>query len=240
MRGAWPRTAVQSTSDLTAAANDLIRYNSPVDTGGSLREASRRAVRSQMAASAEALFIAKGFEETTVDEIAAAVGISQRTFFRYFASKDDVILDNLDRLAEDLLAAVAASPVDEPEWDSIHRAFGVIVERLADRERREHGAAVHRIIEDSPHLLAAYLQRLDGIQQRLTDRLLERAAANGSDSDRIVTRALVGSAFACLHAAMSHLAAGGDPAQFERHLDQAMTALRPALPSRIPEQTPRS
>ncbi|WP_162145967.1 TetR family transcriptional regulator [Glycomyces tenuis] len=198
-------------------------------TGGGLREASRRAVRSCIAETAEALFIARGFEETTVDEIAAAVGMSQRSFFRYFASKDDVILDNLSRFGADLAAAVGARPAEEPEWDSLHRAFGLVVERFADRERREHEAAVQRIIEGSPRLLAAYLQRLDRIQQHLTEELMGRAAAGpGPAPDRMVMRAMVGSAFACLHAAVSHIAADGDPERFEQHLERAMAALRPA------------
>lgn len=201
-----------------------------MSTGGGLREASRRAVQSRIAETAEALFIAKGFEETTVDEIAAAVGMSQRSFFRYFASKDDVILDNLNRLSVDLTAAVDARPADEPEWDSLHRAFDLVVEQFADRERREHDAAVQRIIEDSPRLLAAYLQRLNCIQQHLTDELMKRAGGSDSAPDRIVVRAMVGSAFACLHAAISHVAAGGDPERFGRHLDQVMTAMRPADP----------
>ncbi|HEU5127625.1 MAG TPA: helix-turn-helix domain-containing protein [Glycomyces sp.] len=209
-------------------------------TGGNLREASRRAVRTQLAATAQSLFIAKGFEETTVDEIAAAAGISQRSFFRYFASKDDVILDNLDRLSDELAAAVAARPADEPEWDSLRRAFAPMAEQFADRECREHDAAVQRIIEESPQLLAAYLQRLDRIQQRLTEELLARAAARGPGraEDRVVMRALVGAAFACLHAATSQVAAGGDPERFGLHLDRAMGALRPAGgPGRVPAQS---
>jgi len=207
--------------------------------GGGLREASRRTVRTQLAETAEALFIAKGFEETTVDQIAEAMGISQRSFFRYFASKDDVILDNLDRLSDELAAVVAARPAHEPEWDSLRRAFECVAERFADRERREHGAAVQRIIEESPHLLAAYLRRLDRIQQRLTEVLLERAAARGPGgaSDPVVMRAMVGAAFACLHAAISQVAAGGDPERFVPHLDRSMDALRPAGgTTRVPAQ----
>lgn len=200
---------------------------------------SRRAVQSRIAETAESLFIAKGFEETTVDEIAAAVGMSQRSFFRYFASKDDVILDNLNRLSVDLTAAVETRPPCESEWDSLHGAFNRIVEQFADRERREHEAALQRIIEGSPRLLAAYLQRLDRIQQQLTDELLERAAGrSGSAPEWTVMRAMVGSAFACLHAAISHVAAGDDPERFGHHLDRAMTALRPAdARIHVPAQT---
>jgi AcrR family transcriptional regulator len=197
-----------------------------MSTGGGLREVSRRAVRSRIAEAAEALFIAKGFEETTVDEIAAEVGMSQRSFFRYFASKDDVILDNLSRFGAALAQAVGARPAEEPEWDSLHRAFDLVVEQFTDLE---HDAVVRRIIEGSPRLLAAYLQRLDRVQQDLTEVLMKRATARpGPAPDRIVMRAMVGAAFACLHSATSHVAAGGDPERFERYLGRAMAALRPA------------
>ncbi|GAB3660771.1 TetR/AcrR family transcriptional regulator [Glycomyces tarimensis] len=198
-----------------------------METGTGVREASRRVVQSQIAEAAEALFIAKGFEETTVDEIAAAVGMSQRSFFRYFASKDDIVLDHLVRLGDDLDSALESRPADEPEWDSLHRAFDLVVEQYADRAQREHGAATQRIVDDSPRLLAAYLQRLDRVQQRLTERLNARALDRERPSDPVVMRAMVGAAFACLHATLCHVATEGDPERFGHHLDKAMTALRP-------------
>ena len=198
--------------------------------GAGLREASRRAVQSQIAKTAEELFLAKGFEETTVDEIAAAVGMSQRSFFRYFASKDDVVLDNLDRLGDDLLSALASRPADEAEWDSLHRAFDIVVEQHGDPGRRLRDAALRRIVDESPRLLATYLQRWDRVQQRLTDHLMERA--EGRDPERaldpVVVRAMVGAAFACLHAAVCHAAARAEPDEFEHHLHKAMNAMRPA------------
>ncbi|THV42504.1 TetR family transcriptional regulator [Glycomyces buryatensis] len=195
-----------------------------------LRQASRRAVQSQIVAIAEDLFVAKGFEETTVDEIAAAVGMSQRSFFRYFPSKDDVVLDRLTRLGDDLLSGLASRPLDEPEWDSLQHMFDPVLERFTDDELREHDAAMQRVIDGSARLLAAYLQRLDAVQQRLTDELQTRADSrdSGSTPDPIVLRAKVGAAFACLHAAICHVVARDDPDQFAHHLHHTMTALRPA------------
>lgn len=195
--------------------------------GGSLREVSRRAVQSRIARIAEELFVAKGFEETTVDEIAAAVGMSQRSFFRYFASKDEVVLDSLERLGLELAVRLEARPLDETEWDSLRHAFEPIVERLADPAMREHDAAVQKIVNASPRLFAAYLGRLDGLQRSLSETLLERAARRpGCAADPVVLRAVVGGAFACLHAAMVDAVARPD--EFGRSLDRTMAALRPA------------
>lgn len=195
--------------------------------GGSLREVSRRAVQSRIARTAEALFVAKGFEETTVDEIAAAVGMSQRSFFRYFASKDEVVLDGLARLGEDMAERLAERPSGESEWDSLRRSFDPVVERYADPDFREHDAALQRIVECSPRLFAAYLGRLDRLQRALADRLVARAAARcGGEPDALVLRATVGGAFACLHAATVHATA--EPDAFARCLDRTMAALRPA------------
>lgn len=195
--------------------------------GGSLREVSRRAVQSRIARTAESLFADKGFEETTVDEIAAAVGMSQRSFFRYFASKDEVVFEGLERLSEQLATRLAARPLEEPEWDSLRRSFDPVAERFADPEHREHDAAIQRIIDRSPRLLAAYLCRLERLQRALTEALLARAVRRSEcGTDEVVVRAMVGGACACLHAATLH--AAEDPEAFGRGLDRAMTALRPA------------
>jgi AcrR family transcriptional regulator len=195
--------------------------------GGSLREVSRRAVQSRIARTAESLFVDKGFEETTVDEIAAAVGMSQRSFFRYFASKDEVVLDSLARLGEEMAERLTARPPEESEWDSLRRSFDPIVERYADPGCREHDAALQRIVDCSPRLFAAYLGRLDRLQRTLAEMLLHRAACRpGRVTDVLVLRATVGGAFACLHATMTHVMA--EPEAFAPCLDRTMAALRPA------------
>ncbi|MEU6248874.1 TetR family transcriptional regulator [Glycomyces sp. NPDC047010] len=179
-------------------------------------------MQSRIARAAEELFVDKGFEETTVDEIAAAVGMSQRSFFRYFSSKDEVVLDSLERLGEDLAARLAARPAGEPEWDSLRRAFDPVVERFGDPVSRDHDAAIQRIIDGSPRLLASYLCRLELLQRMLTDALTKRV---GDDADPVVLRAMVGGAFACLHAAAFPSC---DPDEFAPCLDRTMAALRPA------------
>jgi|GEM_PF-236907 len=192
-----------------------------------LREVSRNAVRAQIGKTAEELFIANGFDETTVEEIAAEVGMSQRSFFRYFASKDEVVLNNYERLGDDLIGHLRSRPLDESEWDSLRRSFDLMVEEYSDDERRNHGAAIQRIIDSSPTLLAGFLKRMNQIQQRLTDELETRAAERGDAPDSIVLRAMVGAAFACLHAAISDVVTSNQVDRIGSRLDLTMTVLRP-------------
>jgi mycofactocin system transcriptional regulator len=60
------------------------------------------------------LFAARGFDETTVDDIAEATGISRRTFFRYYRSKNDVVWGDFDALLGELESRLAGAPTDRP------------------------------------------------------------------------------------------------------------------------------
>ena len=68
------------------------------------------------------LFVDQGFDATTVDDIAAAAGIGRRTFFRYFASKNDVVWGDFDRGLEALRDHLAAAPADQPLRDAVREA----------------------------------------------------------------------------------------------------------------------
>lgn len=65
------------------------------------------------------LFDRKGFDSTTVEDIAAAVGISKRTFFRYFESKNDVVWGNFSEQLESMRARFRACPDDQPVMDAV-------------------------------------------------------------------------------------------------------------------------
>lgn len=194
----------------------------------SLRELSRQAVRVRITEAAQALFLAKGFNETTVDEIAAVVGMSQRSFFRYFASKEDVVLEKFDRQGEELFARLNSRPLDEPEWDSLRSCFDVFVTGFTDDAGQDR--AIQGIIESCPPLRAAQLERVHRFQEQLVRRLAARTVARDPNAhpNALVLGALVGAAFACVQAAISHTLCGNeDPARLGALLDHAMEALRP-------------
>jgi mycofactocin system transcriptional regulator len=68
------------------------------------------------------LFAARGFEETTLDEIAAAVGVSRRTLFRYYPSKNDIVWGEFSEHLAGLRERLAAAPTDEPLMEALRRA----------------------------------------------------------------------------------------------------------------------
>src|SRR6185436_16233147 len=68
------------------------------------------------------LFSARGFAETTVDDIAEAAGIARRTFFRYYESKNDVVWGDFDTLLDDLEASLMVSSDRQPLWVTVRDA----------------------------------------------------------------------------------------------------------------------
>ncbi|PYE22653.1 TetR family transcriptional regulator [Rhizobium sp. PP-F2F-G20b] len=86
-----------------------------VETGGGLRERKKRETKKRITETGIALFLQKGIDRTTLDEIAEAAGISRRTFFYYFASKDEILLSLQSGIGEMLSDAVRkASPTSTP------------------------------------------------------------------------------------------------------------------------------
>lgn len=80
-----------------------------VDAEG-VRETKRRETRQRIIEAGLGLFKANGYEATTLDAIVAAAGISRRTFFHYFKSKDEILISMQAGLGEQLSAAIGAQP----------------------------------------------------------------------------------------------------------------------------------
>jgi AcrR family transcriptional regulator len=81
--------------------------------GEGLRERKRRETLQRITEAGTRLFIAHGYEATTLDAIAAEAGISRRTFFYYFKSKDEILLAMQGGLGEMLAAALAQEPAED-------------------------------------------------------------------------------------------------------------------------------
>lgn len=90
--------------------------------GVSLRESKKQQTRDALAAAAIDLIIERGFEATTVEDIAASVQVSPRTFFRYYPTKEDVVVDLLREGVIDLVHRLAARPADEPLSTALREA----------------------------------------------------------------------------------------------------------------------
>jgi AcrR family transcriptional regulator len=138
-----------------------------------LRERRKALTAAELEAAAYRLFGERGFDNVTVDDIAAEADVSRRTFFRYFASKEDVLLaDHFVQLAR-LREAMAARPEDEPIVTALRNALLSLSSDF--EERKEMIITRGRIMRDTPSLQARSLvhQRLweDAMQEMVADRL---------------------------------------------------------------------
>lgn len=121
-----------------------------------LRERKKQRTREALVDAAHALFCAHGFDATTVDQIAEAVEVSSRTFFRYFTSKEDVALALVDDQITAVLEAFAGQPADMPVLTALKTA-AVDVMRTYEADARFH--SLENVISVSPALTAARIER---------------------------------------------------------------------------------
>jgi AcrR family transcriptional regulator len=167
---------------------------------GSLREHARGAVRDEVMRQAWLLFSDQGFEATTVDQIAAAAGMSRRTFFRYFAGKDELVLERLVESGRAMATALRDRPADEAAWPALRAAFTEIV-----RPQEAHAEISRRLqlmLGDEPGVRASFLERRRRWHELLAPLVAERLPARRRRTGPDVRAdAVTGSALACLEAA---------------------------------------
>jgi AcrR family transcriptional regulator len=190
-----------------------------------MRERTRRIVRSELTVVAQDLFVEHGYDATTVDQIAAAAGMSKRTFFRYFASKDDLVIGKYDLFGDKMADALTTRPADEPVWQSLRRVFDIVVGYMEDPQQRARNDAMERIVQSTPTLNAGYLQKVSRMQRLLVDGVRARLTNPQADLSDPRPAAIVGAAFACLIAAQTTWSACGQNRPFTELLDESMAAV---------------
>jgi AcrR family transcriptional regulator len=116
-------------------------------------EERKERTRALLAEAAAELFVMKGFDHTTVEEIAQAADISPRTFFRYFATKEEVVMSFLWLKVDKLLASLAVRPSDESLLESVQVVFRS-TEADSDVERDRQ---LLRLLTTTPSLRARWL-----------------------------------------------------------------------------------
>lgn len=137
-----------------------------------LRERHRRRTEATLEEAALALFEERGFDLVTVDDIAAAADISRRTFFRYFATKEDVLLADQPRRLEELRAALAARPAEEPALSALRHALL----SLADEHEQNRDLLLRkaRIVRATPSLQIRWMGMQRAWEQAVTEMVAER------------------------------------------------------------------
>ncbi|MEU6997775.1 TetR family transcriptional regulator [Nonomuraea sp. NPDC046570] len=187
-----------------------------------LRERTRQAMRTELAELALRMFLDRGFDETTVDDIARAAGMSKRTFFRYFPAKEDVLFGGADDLAAQVADEIRARPAGEDAWECLRVVLG-------RWERRIHASneelANLRLIESTPSLQARMQQKRNQLRGQVADALRERS---GAGLDAFTADLLTSAAGAVLDAVSREWLRSGGAADRAALIDHAFTLLKPS------------
>jgi AcrR family transcriptional regulator len=189
-----------------------------------LRQRTRDAVRQQIAEIALVMFDEQGFDETTVDQIAAAVGISPRSFFRYFPSKEDVVLGDPMIYGEPVRQRLGQALESMPVWQALRSGFEAVVETVESNP--EWALRATRVMIGTPSLRARNTEKHLAWMTVLVP--LVAAALTGPEAERQYhARAITLCALTCLDVSSAELVHRNGAVTTRELLDEAFQLLKP-------------
>jgi AcrR family transcriptional regulator len=202
-----------------------------------LRERKKQQTREAIHRAAMQLFAERGFEATTIADIAAAADIAPRTFFSYFASKEDAVFEKFDATFADFDETLRERPAGTTALDALRDWLGRAARKFSDDV--EHAKLVARLRRDAPAVAACDLQHARQFERRLAQAVGEDFGEPGNAlRPRLVAAAAVAALQASSDAADEMFESDpeaaqaliADPAAFidaaMRFLDGGLAALR--------------
>jgi AcrR family transcriptional regulator len=210
-------------SDMTGPVETTMSDSPPSEGPAGLRERKKAKTRDDIREAATELFATQGFDNTTIEEIAARCDVSPRTFFRYFASKEELLFVEGEERCQELLAELAARPASETPLVALRASFLQLASVL--ESDREGLMKRKRIYAETPSLRTRHLERQQSWDQEIFEALRDRPGA--SKQAVMDLRLVAGASMAALHAAAdTWLEEGGDlRVLVERAFDRISTGL---------------
>ncbi|BFO17018.1 TetR family transcriptional regulator [Streptomyces sp. KM77-8] len=172
---------VQGMSQPAKSARTSATAEPPESAAGSRAAAQRLKMRRELAAAAMELFATKGYEATTVDEIAAAAGVARRTFFRHFRSKEEAIFPDHDDTLVRAEAVLNAAPAHEHPLDTVCRGIKEVMKMYAARP--EISVARYKLTREVPTLREAEIASVARYERLFTRYLLGHFDEHAHDDD---------------------------------------------------------
>jgi AcrR family transcriptional regulator len=174
--------------------------------------------RTRLQEAALALYGERGYDETTVAQIAERAGLTKRTFFRYFADKREVLFGGSELLEQEMVAAIEQAPAATPALGMIGAALDAAGARF--EEVREFAVPRQRIIASSPELQERELIKIASLSAAMAAAL----RARGFGDAAAALAALAGASI--LHVAFGQWVSDPDQAPFQQLARQALAQLR--------------
>ena len=153
-----------------------------------LQQRKQELVRNAIWDAATDLFLEKGFDETTVDDIAGRAGVSRRSFFRYYASKSDLIASGLEGYGTFIVNAIEGCPATMPGPEIFRHAVSLVA-----RECTAHPGArkVMQILAKYPAANEAQHSRSAELRSRIEAAFAKRKRNFGSSLDPRILAGLI-------------------------------------------------
>jgi len=187
---------------------------------------SRLAVRQKVVETGMRLFLEQGFDNTTTTQIADEVGISSRSLFRYFATKEDLVLGHLTPQGEVVASALAARPADESSWEALRAAFESLRGPGYDVA---HQLIVTKMIYGTPTLRARYMDKqlnwISLLAPDIAGRLRTAGDTRAADIE-LAARPIVATALTCRSLAAETWTAQDGTVDIAVLYDTAIAAVR--------------
>lgn len=159
-----------------------------------LRERKKRMTRQRISDVASALFLARGFDNVTVAEIADRVGVSEKTIYNYFPNKESLVFDHADDQIERLTAAIAARQPGSSPVGAFVAALNADIEGFAATlgDARDLLPAFAEMIHSTPALRAAWGEHRQRAVAAVSQALAEEFGVDPRDPEPLISaRALV-------------------------------------------------
>ncbi|MFF0557608.1 TetR family transcriptional regulator [Streptomyces sp. NPDC020472] len=208
--------------------------DAPESAAGTRAAAQRLKMRRELAAAAMELFATKGYEATTVDEIAATAGVARRTFFRHFRSKEEAIFPDHDDTLVRAEAVLNAAPPHEHPLDTVCRGIKEVMKMYAGSPAVS--VERYRLTREVPTLREREIASVARYERLFTRYLLghfdERDHHDGNDDPLLAEVAASAVVTAHNHVLRRWLRAGGE-GDVEAQLDHAFAIVRETFGSGI-------
>ncbi|MDO8186063.1 TetR family transcriptional regulator [Conexibacter sp. JD483] len=187
--------------------------------GGSLRERKRAAAQARVVDVAIALFAERGFGDVSVAEICAAAEVSERSFFRWFAAKEEVVMEPMREMADRVEQAISAAPAGLDDRATVELGLRALADwMLADWERL---TTYFRVVQETSAMRAIAPMQLPESERAMANQLVRRSGGEPPADWR--TRLLVARGVAAFRVWLDDMRAGevSDP---HAHLDAILAA----------------
>jgi len=161
-------------------SSTVIKYHEPMTRW-------RPDARGRLAQAAMELYLERGFGQTTVAQIAVRAGVTERTFFRYFADKREMLFDGSAHLQQLMVDAVAAAPADAASLEAVGAALDAVGTVFVDLE---HSRTRQLVIDSDASLQERELIKTDRLATAIAESL--RARGIGEPAASLTAHAGIG------------------------------------------------